>query len=206
MNTISVQDDAELIDRTNAWTEASLSAVSSPQKIIQLPAGNTPLALYRSWELNRPAFLNGLLFQQVDDVITGPKSGCFRSFFNEQLPSYQKQFLPLTGSPVDPGIAILGVGANGHLAFHEPEINMNLNYGCVQLSDSTCAGLGITGPTWGLTYGAGHFARCSALLIIAKGKNKKPILETALTEKEPSSPLSFILKTHPNCTLIIDRA
>ena len=205
MNTISVQDDAELIDRTNAWTEASLLAFTSPQKIIQLPAGNTPLALYRSWELTRPAFLNGLLFQQVDDVITGPKSGCFKSFFNEHLPSYQKQFLPLTGSPVVPGIAILGIGANGHLAFHEPEINITLNYGCVQLSESTCAGLGVTAPTWGLTYGAGHFARCKALLIIAKGKNKRPILEKAMSEIEPTSPLSYILKIHSNCTLIIDR-
>lgn len=205
MNTISVQDDAELIERTNAWTEVSLSTFSSPQKILQLPAGNTPLALFRSWELNRPGFLSRLLFQQVDDVLTGPKSGCFKSFFVEQLPSFQKQFLPLTGSPVEPGIAILGVGANGHLAFHEPEINMSLNYGCVQLSDSTCAGLGVTGTTWGLTYGAGHFARCKALLIIAKGKNKRPILEKAMAEIEPTSPLSYILKTHPNCTLIIDR-
>lgn len=205
MNIISVQDDAELIDCANTWTEVSIPTLRSQQRILQLPAGNTPVALYRSWELNRPDFLNGLLFQQVDDVLTGPKSGCFRSFFNEQLPSYQKQFLPLTGSPIVPGIAILGVGANGHLAFHEPEVSMNLNYGCVQLSDSTCAGLGVTGPTWGLTYGAGHFARCSALLIIAKGKNKKLILEKAMTENEPSSPLSYILKTHSNCTLVIDR-
>ena len=205
MNTISVQDDAELIDRTNTWAEISLSAFRSPQKILQLPAGNTPIALYKSWELNPPSFLNGMLFQQVDDVITGPKSGCFKVFFDEHLPSFQKQLLPLTDSPVVPGIVILGVGANGHLAFHEPEINMNLNYGCVQLSDSTCASLGVTQPTWGLTYGVGHFARCKAILIIAKGGNKKPILERAMTEKEPSSPLSYILKTHPNCTLIIDR-
>ena len=205
MNIISVQDDAELIDSANTWTQDSLSTFSSPQKILQLPAGNTPVALYRSWELNRPDFLNGVLFQQVDDVLTGPKSGCFRSFFHEHLPSYQKHFLPLTGSPIAPGLAILGIGANGHLAFHEPEISMNLNYGCVQLSDSTCAGLGVTGLTWGLTYGAGHFAKCSALLIIAKGKNKKPILDTAMAENEPSSPLSYILKTHSNCTLIIDR-
>lgn len=201
MNIISVQDDAELIESANTWTEASLSN----QKILQLPAGNTPMALYRSWEASRPDFLNGVMFQQVDDVLTGPKSGCFRSFFKEQLPSYQKQFMSLSDNPLEPGLAILGVGINGHLAFHEPEINMSLNYGCVQLSDSTCASLGVTGPTWGLTYGAGHFIRCKALLIIAKGKNKKAVLETALTETEPTSPLSYILKSHSNCTLIIDR-
>lgn len=205
MNIISVQDDAELIDSANAWTVAYVTSITSPQRILQLPAGNTPVALYRSWELTRPDFLNGLLFQQVDEVLTGPKSGCFRSFFNTHLPSYQKQFLPMTDTPISPGTAILGIGVNGHLAFHEPEISMNFNYGCVQLSESTCEGLGVPGPTWGLSYGAGHFARCSALLIIAKGKSKKPILDKAMTEKVPTSPFSYILKTHSNCTLIVDR-
>lgn len=205
MNTISVQDDAELNNQVNTWLHLALKNIGAHNKIVQLPAGNTPLSLYKSWEATPPEFLNDILFQQVDDVLTGPKSGCFRKFFEENLPSFQNQFLPLASAPITPGIAILGVGPNGHLAFHEPDISLSLNYGCVRLSASTCDGLGITEPTWGITYGAAHFLKCPALLIIAKGKNKKTILDKALTETSPSSPLSFILKSHRNCTLIIEQ-
>lgn len=205
MNIISVQGDDELIYKVNTWLEHSLSNINSGQKIVLLPAGNTPQTLYKSWERSPPAFLNGILFQQVDDVLTGPKSGCFKLFFDEQLPSYHKQFLPLTDSPLAPGVAVLGVGPNGHLAFHEPEVSLSFNYGCVRLSGSTCESLNISEPTWGITYGAAHFMQCPSLMIIAKGQNKKAILEKALNEIIPSSPFSFVLKSHPNCTLIIEQ-
>src|SRR3989344_2611554 len=153
MKLIAVQDDVELVSIVNNWIEASLKNSDSNQKIIQLPAGSTPLSLYKSWENEQPAFLNNAVFQQVDDVLTGPKSSCFKLFFAEHLPSYQQQFLPLSDSPVKPNIVILGVGVNGHLAFHEPEINFNFNYGCVKLSPATCKNLNLSEPTWGLSYG-----------------------------------------------------
>lgn len=202
MNTIAVQDDVELVLTVNHWLKQCLINLEG-RKIIQLPAGGTPQSLYTSWEKDRPVFLNDVFFQQVDDVLTGPKSGCFKLFFDEYLPSYRNQFLPLSDSPLAPSPAILGVGPNGHLAFHEPEISFNFNYGCVRLSASTRESLNLSAETWGLSYGAGHFLRCPAVLIIAKGKNKKPIVQKALAEKIASSPFSYILKEHSNCTLII---
>lgn len=204
MNIISVQGDDDLVSEVNTWVMLSL-AKNPNLTTLHLPAGKTPQTLYRSWETERPQFLNGLQFQQVDDVLTGPKSGCFKLFFSQYLPSYQNQFIPLSSSPISPGNAILGVGPNGHLAFHEPEINLSLNYGCVRLSPSTCESLDTTEPTWGITYGAAYFSLCPALIIIAKGSNKKPILQKSLSENSPTSPFSYILKTHPNCTLIVDQ-
>ncbi len=203
MNRIIVQDEAGLVMAVNNWLQKSL--LNSTQKIIQLPAGNTPRYLYQSWEQSRPEFLNNVIFQQVDDVLDGPKAGCFKLFFEEHLPSYKNQFLPLTDTPTAPNIAILGVGANGHLAFHEPKINFSFNYGCVMLSPTTCQNLNLTPPSWGISYGAGHFLQCHSVLIIAKGKNKKAIVETALQEKNPSSAFSYILKSHHNCSLILDQ-
>ena len=204
MNLIVAQDDVDFISNLNSWLQQSL--LNSVNKNVQLPAGQTPEGLYKNWELERPSFLNGLLFQQVDDVLTGPKAGYFKSFFATHLPSYSEQFLPLGDAPVLPNIAILGVGINGHLAFHEPEINFNFNYGCVKLSASTCENLNLKSPTWGISYGAGHFLKCHSLLIIAKGKNKKDMVQKALTEKYPTSAFSYILKSHPNCTLVVDQA
>lgn len=205
MNLITVQDDVEMISQVNTWLENSISKSVSKQKIIHLPAGNTPLALYKAWENEPPVFLNEVLFQQVDDVLTGLRAGMFKIFFEEQLPSYQKQFLPLTESPVKPAIAILGVGTNGHLAFHEPEVNFCFNYGCISLSSSTCKNLNLPEPSWGISYGAGHFLQCESILIIARGESKKSIVQQTLNEKTPTTPFSFILKAHPNCILIIDR-
>lgn len=203
MNQIIVQDDVELATTVNSWLQKSL--LNSNQKIVQLPAGSTPQSLYRSWESLRPNYLTDVVFQQVDDVLTGSKSGCFKLFFEQHLPSYKNQFLPLSEAPIAPNIAILGVGTNGHLAFHEPEIDYSFNYGCVKLSPMTCQNLNLTYPTWGISYGAGHFLLCHSVLIIAKGKNKKNIVEKALQEVNPSSTFSYILKSHHNCTLILDQ-
>ncbi len=203
MNPIIVQDDAQLVVAVNNWLKASL--LISTQKLIQLPAGNTPLCLYKNWELQHPEFLKNVRFQQVDDVLTGLKAGQFKLFFEEHLPSYTEQFLPLTDSPTAPDIAILGVGTNGHLAFHEPDINFSFNYGCVKLSDSTCQNLNLTSPSWGVSYGTGHFLKCTSVLIIAKGKSKKAIVEATLKEKNPSSAFSYLVKSHRNCSLILDQ-
>ncbi len=208
MKLIFAQDDVELVSNVNNWLTKRLSnskQTNSKQKIIQLPAGNTPLSLYKNWETQHPSCLYNVIFQQVDDVLTGPKAGCFKSFFEQYLPSYIKQFSSLADSPITPDIAILGVGVNGHLAFHEPEINFNFNYGCVKLSPTTCENLNLSDPTWGISYGAGHFMHCNSVLIIAKGKNKKAIVEKAMHEKNPTSPFSYIIKAHPDCTLVTDQ-
>lgn len=206
MKPIVVQDDVALVAVVNNWLQNAL--LSSSLKTVQLPAGSTPISLYKSWTSQPPDFLkeilNEVIFQQVDDVLTGPKAGLFKTFFERHLPTYTQRFQPLSNAPLTPDIAILGVGVNGHLAFHEPEVNFNFNYGCVKLSPVTCESLSLSSPTWGISYGAGHFLNCPSLLIIAKGKNKKTIVTKALTEEIPTSPFSYILKTHPNCCLVID--
>lgn len=212
MNHILAQDDVEFISSASHWLKTALTD-SQPnshqtahqianQITVQLPAGSTPKSLYHYWESTRPDYLQKVHFQQLDDVLTGPKKDHFKLFFQQHLPSYVNQFIPLANSPITPGIAILGVGLNGHLAFHEPEINFNFNYGCVKLSTSTCKNLGLAEPTWGLSYGVAHFMQCQAVLILAKGENKKAIVQKALQESTASSPLSYVLKSHANCTLL----
>lgn len=203
MKLIHVQDDVELVVNTNYWLKQNL--LSSKKKVVLLPAGGTPIAIYRNWESEHPDFLNNIQFQQIDDILTGPKAGYFKTFFEQHLPFYSDQMIPLADEPLTPTVAILGVGLNGHLAFHEPEINFNFNYGCVKLSDVSCQSLALDQATWGLSYGLAHFMKCPAVLVIAKGQNKKDIVEKSLTEAVPSSPFSYLLKKHPHCTLILDQ-
>lgn len=192
----------ELIFHINEWLKKGLDP-DSKQNLL-LPAGKTPVDLYQNWETTKPEFLKFYTFQQLDDVLTGPQAGIFKKFFCEHLPSFQKQFQDLSVEPLKAQQAILGVGTNGHLAFHEPEIDFSFNYGCVRLSEETCRNLKLTDPTWGLSYGAGHFMNCSSVLIIATGENKKNIIEKSLEESSPSTPFSYLLKNHIDCTFITD--
>lgn len=203
MKLVVVQDDVELIGYVNQWLQQYLANLNI--KNILLPAGSTPINIYKNWEALHPEFLKTAQFQQLDEIITGPKAGYFKTFFKKHLPTYFSQFTELAAEAQKPGLALLGVGLNGHLAFHEPEINHNLNYGCVKLSEITCKSLQIDEPTWGLTYGAAHFIKCPAVLIVANGSSKKEIVRRALSETEASSAFSYILKMHPNCTLLVDK-
>lgn len=65
------------IVQTNQWIQNH----SSPGDLIHLPAGSTPIPIYKQWEKMRPEFLNSLRFQQVDEVITGNRKGLFENFF-----------------------------------------------------------------------------------------------------------------------------
>lgn len=192
----------ELIAHINDWLQKDLDQQVTENLL--LPAGKTPIELYQNWESVKPSFLKNYRFQQLDDVLTGSQAGLFKKFFQQHLPSYQNQFQDLSADAVKTDRALLGVGTNGHLAFHEPGISFNFNYGCIKLSTETCQNLKLEESTWGLSYGAGHFMKCSSVLIIATGEHKKTIVEKSLAEAEPSTPFSFLLKNHIDCTFITD--
>lgn len=109
-----------------------------------------------------------------------------KTFFKEQLPTFQPQFLPLSDEPQQSTCAILGVGENGHIAFHEPEISLSLYYGCVSLSESTKESLKLSCDSMGLTYGLDYFLKVKHVLILASGIKKKSVINSLL--KEENSP------------------
>ena len=184
----------------NAWCEEQVK-LHSPKNVF-IPAGNTPVPLYRLWETTRPPYLDKLNFIQVDEVINGPHKGIFKRFFEAHLPGYKNQVRWINGDTVMADVAILGLGLNGHVAFHEPGIPEHFEIGCVKLSEDTCQNLDTPIDTWGLTYGIGAFLECKKILIIACGSSKAKIVNELLSDSS-NIPASF-LKQHPGLTIIGD--
>jgi len=170
---------------------------------IYIPAGRTPMALYEVWRRESPAYLSGLELVQIDDVLTGAKRDLFRRFLEENLPGHQKQIKFIGDGSRQADLAVLGLGLNGHVAFHEPGLHQGFYSGCVRLNPVTCDHLELARETWGITYGAGAFVRSRAVLMMVSGGSKREILKRFLAG-DPSLPASALLG-HPDLTLLADK-
>ena len=202
MKLIHCQDELEIVQKANSWCQEKTSEYQSTS--IYLPAGETPKKLYANWEKERPNFLNGQSLLQIDDVIGhSTKAGIFRQFFIQNLPSFKKQLLPLGEEAQPADLGILGLGTNGHVAFHEPGVPFDFSFGQVLLSDETCDNLRIERKSYGLSYGVGSFLNCKALLLIVRGEKKRSALEDIVSAK-PQTPAGQ-LKCHEDLTILVDK-
>lgn len=200
MKILKCKDPQKTAIFANTWCEEQVNSHNSNNLFI--PAGNTPVPLYQLWEQKRLPYLDKLKFLQVDEVINGPHKGIFKRFFEQHIPYYKNQISWISGDPVTADVAILGLGLNGHVAFHEPGIPEHFKIGCVRLSEDTCQNLNTPKDTWGLTYGVGAFSKCQKILVIACGSCKTKILKELLSDNS-NVPASF-LKHHPGLTIIGD--
>ncbi len=192
---------------TNEWVDLAWNWVHkevAPGSRVFVPAGGTPQPIYASWRERTSRLLPTLKLVQIDDIATGPKSGLFKKFLIEELPSLVGNMEFIDNADKRADVSILGVGVNGHVAFHEPDLPEQFYAGCVPLTDETLKYLDLAEPTWGITYGASSFLAAKKILVLAKGERKRAILMEAL---KPSStlPVAQILR-HLEVTLISDFA
>lgn len=173
----------------------------SPRKLF-IPAGQTPVSLYEYWEKARPAYLNECQLLQVDEVLTPPFEGRFRIFFEKNLPGFQNQMIWVHQETEPAHLAILGLGLNGHVAFHEPGLALDFQKGPVRLSPITCQELALPSDSYGLTYGLGTFLACEQILLIVKGTRKKEILKRVV-HQDPTLPASRLIG-HQGLTIVTD--
>ena len=199
MHLIVKNDEKELVAIANKWCEEKFLHYQA--KSIYLPAGNTPTPLYRYWEKTKPAYLNNILLQQMDEVMEGPKQNCFAIFFKKELPNYEVR--AANAEPIlQADLGIFGLGKNGHVAFHEPGMPADFTHGALKLSKQSSKTLGIVENTNAISYGLGSFLKTKAALLIVSGKSKKTILKKLL-KKDPSLPASLLL-AHKDLTILAD--
>ncbi len=201
MELIVCKDQGEVAARATEWCRHQCDSLGI--RSLFVPAGATPEPLYAHWQNERPTFIETLRLMQIDDVLTGPKSGEFRRFLRTKLaPFVEKiEFIELADSAADS--AILGLGLNGHVAFHEPGIPSDFYSGCVRLSAATCERLGLELGTWGITYGLGAFLKCQSLLLIVTGAAKREVFARFLAADTCLPAVQ--LKSHPGLTVICDQ-
>jgi 6-phosphogluconolactonase/glucosamine-6-phosphate isomerase/deaminase len=188
----------------HAWTDLAWTWLHSevrPGERVFIPAGNTPLSLYKRCVAEPTPLLKSLRMMQLDEIISGPMKGHFREFLEKEMAPFVGQMEWISDGSGHADAAILGVGINGHVAFHEPFLPQRFTSGCVLLSPEIQNYLELKDPTWGLTYGVETFLKSKKILVLARGERKRKILVQAI--KDRNLPISWILE-HPNVTLITD--
>lgn len=200
MKLIVRKDEKSWVEAINGWLEDRVKKFKLQRLFV--PAGETPRPLYSAWTQHPPEFLKSLSFVQLDEILTGSHKGSFRQFFLENLSFCQTQFEFIDAAEKGADLALLGLGSNGHVAFHEPGFEENFYSGCVHLNVETIARLKLEPGTRAVTYGLGAFLKTKSILIIVRGNSKCEILKKIL---EPSCRLpGALLLKHQDVTIIAD--
>jgi 6-phosphogluconolactonase/glucosamine-6-phosphate isomerase/deaminase len=216
MNLIPVADPEEGAHELNELLSRLFKAfhkerLDKDDTEIFIPAGNTPIQLYRLWEKERPFYLMDRTLLQIDEVIRDSKEGLFENFFKKHLPSYFNQIQTLNQKSLGlrlhenpkTRIAILGLGLNGHVAFHEPFIKRPFYFACVNLSKETARNLDCDEGAWGISYGVDAFLGCAEVFLLVYGSSKKEVLRRFL-EKDHALPATALWE-HSRVNLITDQ-
>ena len=193
--------DEGLVKAVNAWCESRKTEYKAQS--LYLPTGSTPIPLYKSWEAEKPSFLQGLTLGQLDEVITGPETGVFDRFFKSSLPSFSKQFIKFDDAKTAPDLVILGIGMNGHVAFHEPGYPADLFRGVVTVADDDCDAMKMPHGTKADTFGTASFMQSKAVLLLARGKSKKALLKKLFDDPKADFPAAY-LRSHRDFTILMD--
>ena len=114
----------------------------------------------------------------------------------------------LDGAPL--GLAVLGLGHDGHVAFNEPGSGARSSTRRVELRESTRGALegfgGDEAPREAITVGIRELRTCRELVLLVTGEDKAEVLKSVLEDPPgPDRPASLLLD-HPRFGLVCDRA
>ena len=109
--------------------------------------------------------------------------------------------------PID--LCILGLGANGHIAFNEPAIDLKPHCHIAQLSQKSMQhSMAIEmkeKPTYGLTLGMADILQSKTIVLLITGEHKKVITKAFLSKKITTQLPASFLWLHPNVVCFVDR-
>ena len=210
---------------------------NKPDAVLGLATGSTPVGLYR--EMIKDHEANGTSYKAVRAVnldeyvgLAPTNDQSYRYFMRTNL--FDHIDILLENTHIENGIAtdlskecarydallrelprdiqLLGIGANGHIAFNEPGTPFDSTTHVVDLTENTILMNArffeheSDVPRRALTMGPKSITEAKKILILAVGANKaeavKGMVEGKVTPDLPAS----ILQRHPDCTLIADEA
>ena len=186
-----------MIEEIDRWLTEKVAQYKA--RSLYLPAGQTVCELYAHWCTQPHPSLQKLELYQVDEIIEGHLFDRFGLFFEQELPGF-KVHPPTIDVQAD--LAILGLGRNGHVAFHEPGIRETFRFGAVTLTDETTRYLGVPVGTRAVTFGLGAFLKTKAVLLLVSGEGKKEAYERFLA-RDPALPATALYK-HPDFRFFVD--
>jgi glucosamine-6-phosphate deaminase len=227
-----VLEDPAAVARTAADLLAE-EVAAQREIVLALPTGRTPVPFYDELAARRAAGsidLTGARGFNLDELLLprdDPRT--FRAFMEKHVwertgllrercdipdsaaPEPEAECLRYERAITDRGgigVAILGVGVDGHIAYNMPG-PMTLATHVTRLPDGLAASLGVPPEDWPLraiTMGIGTIRAARRILVLATGESKATAVKRLVHgPDDPEWPCSF-LHAHPDLDLIADRA
>lgn len=209
--------------------------VKKPDATLGLATGSSPIGLYQNlikyYENGEISFKNVKTYN-LDEYCELPRSHpeSYYSFMHRNLFSHVDILEENVHIPCSEGsdlqalckeyndllhkasidLQLLGIGANGHIGFNEPNTPFDQETWVVELTEKTRKdnqrffnSLDEV-PTHAMTMGIKNIMEAKCLLLVASGKNKaEAIRRLASGEVNPECPAT-ILNRHPNAIVIVD--
>lgn len=206
--------------------------------VLGLATGSTPIGLYK--ELVRLHKEEGLDFSNVTSVnldeyigLAGDHDQSYRYFMNDQLFNHvnidkNNTYIPnglagdsaVEGKAYDQKIAdlggvdvqILGIGANGHIAFNEPTDKLIMGTHETDLTQSTIEAnsrffeSADDVPKTAITMGLGSIMSARKIILLASGENKAEVIARLQDDTLDTQVPATLLKLHKDVTVLVDKA
>jgi len=213
---------------------ASLEKLKSP--LVVLPTGNTPLGMYdvlATKYLGRRDLWDNMRFLALDEyaglasndarLFSGWLTKVFldrvgipvanRTFFQSDAANPVQEIARIqnflrTSGPVD--IAVLGLGANGHLGMNEPGSAFDSPTRLIALTPETIkSGAAYWGseaavPRTAYTLGLGDLLQAKQVMLLVNGAAKADILASTLTDTVGVSIPATSLRTRADVVVVAD--
>lgn len=212
---------------------------AAPTLVLGLPTGRTPIAMYaalvREHQRGRADFSQATTFN-LDEFVGLPAAhpGSYHAYMDQHLFAHvnlhpARRFLPngrarsaaaearryeaaiAAAGGLD--LAILGIGANGHIGFNEPAARLPAATNVVRLTAASRRGNaeafgGVVSrvPTYAISMGVGTILSARHVLLLATGAGKAGIVRAALEGPVTTRVPASLLQTHPRAVVVLDRA
>lgn len=210
-----------------------------PHLVMGLPTGRTPVPMYRALvarhRRGRVDFSRATTFN-LDEFVGLPLNarGSYRQFmarhlFGEVNLDPTRTHVPLSDAPNPQreaaryeaeiaasgglDIAVLGIGANGHIGFNEPAASLAARTSVMRLKDSSrrsnagqFGGRTAHVPTRAISMGMGTILSARHIILMATGAAKAEIVAKALNGPITTRVPASLLQGHPRVVFVLDRA
>lgn len=212
---------------------------AEPHLVLALPTGRTPVDMYsalvRLHRRGRADFSRATTFNLDEFVgLAAETRASYRAFMRRHLldhvnlaagrahvprgdaQSPAREAARYERAIADSGgldIAVLGIGANGHIGFNEPGPTLSarthvvrLTLGSRRANRAAFGGRTANVPTHAISMGVGTILSADMVVLLATGRAKARIVQKALTGPITTRVPASLLQTHPRCLVVLDRA
>lgn len=197
---------------------------AKPALTLGLPTGHTPLGLYeqliRRYQSEKLDF-SGVRTFNLDEYIGLPPDDprSYRSYMSARLfehinVSPQNTHIPDASSDYEDlirkaggiDLLIVGIGANGHIAFNEPGSAFDSRTRIVQLAPETIQRAGSNVPHTAITMGIATILDARKILLLVSGAEKTEVVRRALRGPVSETVPASALQRHSDVIVIMDEA